>query len=77
MSDDLIRTDTAALMLVHMLIIEALECDRPGIKQVMAETIQDAIDKLSDQVSEHSMKATLQKFHEMMARNNPLDSLLH
>ena len=77
MSDELIRADTAALMAVIAMMMVAIDTLHPGMKQAMAETIEGAIKDLPDQESSRSMKATLQTFHKMMTRDNPLDSLLH
>ena len=77
MNEKLMRADVAALMIVQTVIIELLDTNQTGVKQVIAETIQSAITGLPDEISERSMKATLLIFHQMMARENPLDVLIH
>ena len=77
MNEKLMRADVAALMIVQTVIIELLDTNQTGVKQVIAETIQSAITGLPDEISERSMTATLLIFHQMMARENPLDVLIH
>ena len=69
-----VYADTAALMVIMAVMMEALDYQQPGIKRVMAETIEDALKDLPDQ---DSTKATLHKFHRFITRDNLLDSLLH
>jgi hypothetical protein len=75
MSD--MRADTAALLVVAALTLEALEVKQPGIKQMLAGTIQDVMKGLPDQASPHGVKATLQTFHGFITRNEPLEMLFH
>ena len=77
MSDEVIYADTVAVLVILATMMEALECQQPGIKRVMAETIEGAIKDLPDQDDPHSTKATLQKFHGFITRDNPMEMLFH
>jgi hypothetical protein len=43
----------------------ALDSQTPGIKKVLAETIQDAIKGLPDQDNPHGMRETMQVFYDV------------
>ena len=71
------HADVAAMLVVVALTLEALEVQQPGIKQILAETIQDMVKGLPDQDSPHGVKATLQTFHGFITTDNPMEMLFH
>jgi hypothetical protein len=77
MSDDLMNADVAAMMVIMAVMMEALDSQQPGIKQIMAETIQAAVQDLQDHDNPHGVKETLQKFHGFITRDNPIEMLFH
>lgn len=77
MTEDVMHADTAALMVVQMLLIEIM--DKAGIaeKTMVAELIEEAAEVLPDMECPYSMKATLLKFHQVMTGDLSLNSLVH
>ena len=64
-------------MVIMVVMVEGMDAQQPGIKRVMAETIGDALKDLPDQDSPHGVKETLQKFHEFITRDGPMEVLFH
>ena len=77
MSDTTMYADVAAMMVILAVITEALDTQQPGIKKVLAETIQDAIKGLPSQGDPHGARETLQTFHDFITRDEPLEMLFH
>ena len=53
------------------------DMSQPGIKQILAETIQDMVKGLPDQGGPHGVKETMQTFHRFITRDEPLEMLFH
>ena len=77
MSDTTMYADVAAMMVILAVITEALDAQQPGIKKVLAETIEEAVKELPDVDNPHGVKETLQTFHRFITRNEPLEMLFH
>ena len=77
MSEDVMHADTAALMVVQMLLIEILNKSGIAEKSMVAELIEEAAETLPDEESPYSMKATLLKLHQVLIGNESLNSLTH
>ena len=77
MSDDVMRADVAALMVVQMLLIEILDKAEIADKSMVAELIGEAAETLPDEESPYCMKATLLKLHQVMTGDRSLNSLTH
>ena len=71
------HADVAAMLVVVAVLMEALEVQQPGIKQLLAETILDVMKGFPDQDSPHGVKATLQTFHGFITTDNPMEMLFH
>ena len=74
---DTLYADVAAMMVILAAVMEALDAQQPGIKKVLAETIEEAVKGLPDQDSPHGVKETLQTFHRFITRDEPLEMLFH
>ena len=77
MTDTPMYSGVLAMLVVLAVLVEGLETTTPGIKKVLAETIQDAIKGLPDQDSPHGVKETLQTFHNFITRDDPMEMLFH
>ena len=77
MSDATMYADVAAMMIILAVMMEALDAQQPGIKKVLAETIEAAVKDLPDVDSPHGVKETLQTFHNFITRDGPMEMLFH
>jgi hypothetical protein len=75
--NDTMYADVAAMLVIVAVLMEALEVQQPGIKQMLAGTIQDVMKDLPDQDSPHGVKTTLQTFHGFITTDNPMEMLFH
>ena len=69
--------DVMAMLVILAVLMGALDSQTPGIKKVLAETIQDAIKGLPDQDNPHGMRETMQVFYDFITRDEPLEMLFH
>ena len=77
MTDDTMFSDVLAMLVILAVLVEGLETTTPGIKKVLAKTIEDAVKDLPDQDDPHGVKETLQTFHEVVTRDEPFEILFH
>jgi hypothetical protein len=75
MSDNLMNSDTAAVLVILAAVTEALDVQQPGIKNALAETLLAAVKNLPDPDS--PLKETLQRFHGIITRDNLIEMLFH
>jgi hypothetical protein len=68
MTDDTMNADIAAVLVILAAITEALDTERPGVKQVLADSIQAAVRDLPNH--DNPLKETLQRFHCIITRDN-------
>ena len=77
MTDDTMFSDVLAMLVILAVLVEGLETTTPGIKKVLAKTIEDAVKDLPDQDDPHGVKETLLKFHEVITQDEPMEVLFH